>query len=77
MSKHVKTLAFISVIACILFTILSFRNDASNASKEYKVISSKDVNTLQQSVTTSISFGWQPLGGLSNNGGIFYQAMIK
>ena len=46
--------------------------------KKYKILKSTSYINLENSVSTHIKDGWEPIGGLSvDNNGECYQAIVK
>lgn len=44
---------------------------------EYFVIVQNTIHIFERAVNDAIAEGWEPLGGIMHDDGVFYQAMIR
>ncbi len=68
---------------CFVILMQAFAKDSKEKEKsvsatehkDYKVLYSNDLRTLESDVHWNIGVGWQPIGGIEVEGQTYYQAL--
>ena len=83
MKKYLLVFAILVAVILVFQSVRSgnktdkVKSSLSPSSTTYQIISAKDLYTLQTAVNSQMSYGWQPVGGITFSGATVFQPMVK